>query len=613
VTVLLPLPGTILDTPSANLRWYPVPGATAYRVQLTGEGDAAFTAPRIDTTVPEPTLLTDPLSPGSYLWRVQAIGPSTPAAFSPAQSLEVDPASVQGVAALRAMPARLAQAPQGTVLNVPLLAQRKDTTMLLIDRGVAESGAHAWDVAHPGTDPNDPADNWNCVLAVAAMINAYSGGTLSQDRIGFEIRGLTTSGAEGDLNWNRGLQRDEVDRALTFALGVAPARIDVAVLGPDERDFFWKIVVDEIDAGRPMAVLIPDHAVVIVGYVITAAGDRGLLINDPFEAQSNVVRLETFTLQHYYLTPLQVTAPSDEPGVAAHSDGDGVVDFDETQRFGTDPANEDSDGDRVKDKQDILASVFDPTYGYANLGIGRPDYDGDATEMERDTDSDDYGGETAGMGGCPDGVEDANRDGKKSGTETSNFDANDDRCLHARQETTYEADLSQDGFTVTLRGRYVVEAWVEEGDDGTLTGTASWTYEHEDLYVHPEIDWTQLCPSLTVFGNLRSETMTRSEGYDLPVTGTRIGDHVALAVAGEAPSTTETTVVECVEYAVQPPQTQTYEAPMPVVTIAPLEGDLVDGRFEATETVSPPGWAYPIHVHTLIEQKGQDTDGASVG
>lgn len=610
VSVLLPLPGTILDTPSANLRWYPIPGAKEYRVQLTAESDAGFAAPLVDVTVPEPSLLTDPLPPGRYLWRVQAIGErSEPAPFSPAQSLdfEVDPPSAQAPGGLRAMLAPFTQAARTKVLLVPLLAQRKDTRMLLIDRGVAESGTHAWDSVHPGTDMNDPADNMNCALAVAAMINAYSGGKLSQDRIGFEIRGGAAPGPEGDLNWGRGVPVDEFARVLAFALGVVPARFDVAGQGPDARDYFWQWVVDEIDAGRPLAVTVPGHAVVVSGYDIAGNGDRTLLIADPMGGQFSVVRLETIPVQSYYLTPLQVNARSDEPSIATDGDGDGVVDFDETERFGTDPADPDSDGDKVKDKQDILASVFDPTYGYANLGIGRPDYDGDAQEMERDKDSDDYGGATAGMGGCPDGMEDRNRDGKQNGAETSNFDPFDDRCLHARQVSdhtslvTYGPDADGIWFEFSGGGHTVLEVWAMDVGEGRLEGTATYIGEFPNNIERE----APICGSQSW---QHTQTVT---GQNLTVSGTRQGDRVELTFHGEVRWTNEGTIngQGCATEPVA--MDMTYEA---AVIIPALAGELVEGRYEDEQVTDLPQPMQGIlTIHTLIEQKGQDEAGAPVG
>jgi hypothetical protein len=606
VTVLLPLSGTILASPLANLHWYPVPGALDYRVQLTADDDTDFAAPLVDTTAPEPSLAVDLLPPGRYQWRVQAIGASdSPASFSPVQSLEVAAVSTQGSAGVRALPASLAQGAKTKVLPVRPIAQHKDTAMLLIDRDVAESGAHRWDVAHPGTDMNDPADRHNCVLAVATMINAFKGGHLSQDRIGFEVRG--GAGPEGDLVWNRNLLVGEADQALAFALGVSPGRIDVDAQGPEERDYFWDWVVKEIDADRPLAVLISDHAVVVAGYDIAPDGERYLLYIDPIGAELNIVPLEAFRVFHYYLTPMQVNAPSDEPGVAADSDGDGVVDFDETQRFGTDPANPDSDDDKVKDKQDILASVFDQTYGYANFGIGRPDYDGDGAEMEKDKDSDDFGGETSGMGGCPDGMEDRNLDGKQNGVETSNFDSDDDRCLRALQvyeEAAHATYGPDDGVVVAHEwsGEIVLEAWVTDVGEGRMEGMAAYA---------GELTWNAEAQS-PACGSQSFQITQSFTGQDLTVSGTRRGDRVELVFAGEVQVTQEGTNSGGQDCAIDSiAMDMTYAA----ADFPALTGELVDGRYErelVTDYPMPQSQG-TITVHTLIEQKGQEGEGAPVG
>ena len=114
-----------------------------------------------------------------------------------------------------------------------------------------------------------------------------------------------------------------------------------------------------------------------------------------------------------------ITVQSDEPGIAVDSDRDGVVDFDETKRFETDPQKADTDQDEITDKNDIRYSVFHPRYGYAYAWRGcltRPC----RTAMEKDPDSD--------HGGCYDGFEDYNHDGVYQNSETSNFSRWDDRC-----------------------------------------------------------------------------------------------------------------------------------------------------------------------------------------
>jgi hypothetical protein len=113
----------------------------------------------------------------------------------------------------------------------------------------------------------------------------------------------------------------------------------------------------------------------------------------------------------------------------------GVVDFDETQRFHTDPNNQDTDGDKIPDKVEIHASVFDPKHGYA---VGTEDHNGrdfdcDGMPMELDLDSD--------GGGCFDGIEDTDHDGKYSPArgETYNFDKQDDRCIVGTEANFYDA------------------------------------------------------------------------------------------------------------------------------------------------------------------------------
>ena len=123
------------------------------------------------------------------------------------------------------------------------------------------------------------------------------------------------------------------------------------------------------------------------------------------------------------MPPAGAVGRRDESSVRTDADGDGVVDFDETMRFQTDPSNPDSDGDKLPDKPDVVSGIFDSTFGYARHpepdGQGR-DFDFDGIPTERDPDAD--------RGGCQDGDEDADRDGHRTGSETWNFDTQDDRC-----------------------------------------------------------------------------------------------------------------------------------------------------------------------------------------
>jgi Mg-chelatase subunit ChlD len=112
------------------------------------------------------------------------------------------------------------------------------------------------------------------------------------------------------------------------------------------------------------------------------------------------------------------------------SDGDGISDFDETRRFGTDRLNADSDGDLVNDKEDMAEYIFaknaEGTYVYTpGMAPKTSDFDGDQLRKELDWDNDNDG--------IPDGCEDVNGNGEYDPpAETSNFNASASQVCQPR-------------------------------------------------------------------------------------------------------------------------------------------------------------------------------------
>ena len=444
VSVMLPLSGAILETSSADLFWYPVPGASSYRIQVAS--DTSFATPLLDTTVTEPQVNVEGLSPAEYQWRVGAIATDgTASDFSEPASFELASAATGAIAMIGT--AVVADTP-GRHLSVPVLGQHKDTAMLLLERNV-ETGAHAWDVNHGSLDPRDPADNMNCVIAMVAMISAFYGGNLSEDRIGYELlraRAGNPAGPEGDLVYGYGITGPEASEAFKFAFG------GVTEGGLMSFDDMWNTIVREIDAGRPVAGANSHHGFVVTGYEVKA-GRRLVAVNDPWPGRAYVADIDKNKLPpsdfNLWLMPAAPQVRQQEASVTSDSDSDGVVDFDESERFKTNPNDADSDGDLLPDKQDIVSGVFDPTYGYAgHVGskLGR-DFDRDGNPSERDKDSDE--------GRCMDGLEDKSLNGHRDENETWNFNRDDDRC---------------DGWVGTMS---VTRDWAY----GSQTGTATTTFD----------------------------------------------------------------------------------------------------------------------------------------
>jgi hypothetical protein len=507
VDQLLPLDGVVIEEPTVDLAWYPVPGAVRYRVQVAA--DSTFARPVLDQTVATPEVPAARLALGAYVWRVQAIdAQGNGAAWSDLSVLELaSPGDAPGPpepasgGPSDAPAAELGSQP--LILAVPYLTQHKDTKMLLIEEP-EEQGQHAWDVDHRYPSRIDKADTQNCALANIAMVNHFFGGDLSQDRIGYEVLSrnvvkyvgpvsnapvyvaptyLTLGqipgtqiparlkevepGPERDLVYGRGLDVVHVVAAITYALGAAPE----IVLAYQTKTDFWNDVTAEIKRGRPVIGANWHHAFVIKGYQLVGRR-RFIYINDPANGQQRIdidaARLPPSQLTTFkFLAQLRVARQ--EPEVTRDSDGDGVVDFDELERFKTNPMNFDTDADGVYDKYDIKSGVFEKEFGYGYVwnpgpnSFGR-DYDQDGLPTEIDADSDwPVGGRRLRGGppvsdGCLDGDEDKNGDGVRNPSESSNFSAIDDKC--ARLSGVLAYSVAMDNPTPTSVGKSTEESVV---------------------------------------------------------------------------------------------------------------------------------------------------------
>ena len=424
VAVLRQANGFIFGPEPFVLSWYPAPQAVQYRVQIARE--KTFSQVVFARTVDTPLVTTPALEVGEYVWRVQAIfADGTRARFSPVSAFKVeqvppdreDQRHTPAPPMQRGIRMTLGATPAGGG-TFPSLSQHKDTPMILLE-SANETGDHRYDADHGVLDSHDPADNVNCALASIAMINRYYGGNISQDYLGYYLFAISRSvveppGPEGDLNYKEGLHDNNITDVLRFALGkvtINPTPIPRGGGTAAQREHIWTELTAEIDAGRP--VLLTEgsrgghrgkHAIVMFGYEVRGSGarrQRSVLVMDPWnEGEATAVRgpldfaLNTFSV-YFRIAGDVATAANDPPDLQPDKDGDGITDFDEKNRFGTNWQNlvvdKDTDRDCLSDKEEIRLSMYDADHGYALWvnGDGKSDGTGRDSEPYDNFDSDD--------------------------------------------------------------------------------------------------------------------------------------------------------------------------------------------------------------------------------
>jgi hypothetical protein len=231
------------------------------------------------------------------------------------------------------------------------------------------------------------------------------------------------------------------------------------------------------------------------------------MINDPAIGQY-AVDLEAVIWTKYFLISPDSLPVFSEAEIAMDLDGDGIVDFDESERFGTDPDNDDSDKDNVKDKDDVRASIYDEHFGYAISGdlIGR-DYDGDGIAIEMDEDAD--------GGGCFDGMEDFDLDGKYREPETWNFDENDDACFWGTEEILLDTTSVYDDGSHHQRLHTYVTFSLRAAEQGRLEGLARITYSHSGEFTSEECSGTHTIGTQFFQATLDGEFQKLTDGGTL--------------------------------------------------------------------------------------------------
>ncbi|MEM3731349.1 MAG: hypothetical protein QW667_03405 [Candidatus Bathyarchaeia archaeon] len=316
-------------------------------------------------------------------------------------------------------------------LGISPKLERKDTYMLCLE-GCPLYGPNPWDKPHQSLSDHSSTRG---ISAVVSMIASYYGGNLSQDRIAYYVYAEYSNDSipEDDLGHKRGLIGLNIVYILKWALnGAAVIRVNGK---PSFDDIKYRL-----DTNRP---IIRDdgtteHKLTIIdGYTIEGENELVHVI-DPLTGTESKIPYEdlsVFVIWFPYVYDGVITARSDEPTVWMDSDGDGIVDFDEINRFHTDPYNRDSDGDGIDDKTEIRSYTFLNDDSFDSKDMRKPDLDGDGLRAELDSDSDN--------GGLPDGLEDLNKNGKVDPGEKDPLDPSDDIQDNITPEDNAEKESSR--------------------------------------------------------------------------------------------------------------------------------------------------------------------------
>src|SRR5690554_996794 len=328
----------------------------------------------------------------------------------------------------------------------------KDTRMLAENWEVGFNKEN-WDKVFPKIDvkggKNDAVKN-RCWLTMAQMMNHYKGGNISSDEILYNVRGgFGNTEGGGPLETMQAVNyalKQEVWDEITYTYLVNTFNIKgilPTIDGWSAATPMLHTIISTIESGNIIGVSQLNggadgaHSMVLNGYKIANNGKVyiHLLNSDNMGGPEwryycdlsfwGIDIIATFAINgigaiidaiagtnisadmffSYYVPPLYASGRSANASVFNDSDGDGIVDFDEIQRFGTNPFNPDSDGDGINDYEEIYDYKMCETYSNTfmpyvfklnNQSINQPqisyidqsDFDGDGLHAAIDKDSD---------------------------------------------------------------------------------------------------------------------------------------------------------------------------------------------------------------------------------
>lgn len=438
----------------------------------------------------------------------------------------------------------------------------KDTRMLAEDWSVGFNKDN-WNKLFPKIDFWNGKVNYavhnRCWLTMAQMINHCKGGNVSSDEILYYVRsGFSDTSFGGPV---------ETMQAVNYALGMTAwdnitytALLDAyrgsgAIPSVDG----WTVgtptlhtIMNVIEAGNVLGVSQLNagnkggHSMVLNGYKIDSNGDvyihllntdnmgtaewryyctitslgSDVIVSTVLNGIGHLidlipgVQISGNTFFTFYEPPLYASGRSANASVFADNDNDGIVDFDEIERFGTEPLNDDSDGDKKNDYEEIYD--FMQCMGGSEY-TSKSDIDGDGLLAARDPDSD-------GDGYC-DEQEIAYEDGNPHSCERFNGSIHPDDSLPKCANYDYSLALlakerlalNDRASCITINGSYCPIASYEMEYGGAYGVSLGVNASVGNIYSAKSV---LLRDRAKVYGNLETAGSVEKQSSTSVVTGT---------------------------------------------------------------------------------------------
>lgn len=264
-------------------------------------------------------------------------------------------------------------------LQIEKIAGYKDTRFLFLGYG-QKSLDYKWDIPH--TDEPNLSNSYRCWLIAAQLMNHIYGGDITQDEILYAVRFNNQEPLVAPF-FPVGADSTEDIKALKFSLGTENV---VRYKGAPSYDE----VKREIDDGKPIYVgtIYPgekrvmdekgyllrydttwySHAMVIYGYVGNEDNYAFLYaFDDNYGNLTNSIAKPDSIKEYFLVRTSYDSLAMHDSRLDIDSDGDGITDFDEMERFGTDPYNSDTDEDGIEDKKEIFDYTIKSKYNTSTL------------------------------------------------------------------------------------------------------------------------------------------------------------------------------------------------------------------------------------------------------